>query len=385
MASFHKYKKKGSNKDFWEYRIYYQDPITRKTREKSKKGFTSKPEAKLAAEEMERQLREGYEQTDESLKSYLETWLNEYKKGTVAKNTFELHEQNIRNHIIPYFKNILLKDIKPVMYQKFINHLAEKGYSKRTVEIVHQTMFNSFEKAVTLEKVKKNPCAGVEIKGEKKDKEIQFIESEHIADFLRAAYEYDYIYWIFYKTLIETGMRKGEAAALQWTDVDLKEKTININKSLDFKEASKDKSKIFGDTKNFNSKRVITISQALANDLHFHKKYQNQNKIALNNVYHHDLNLVFCRNDGNYMPKSSLFNSFARILKNAGLPPLPIHSTRHTHAVLQLEAGVDLKYIQERLGHGSMQVTADIYSHISKKLENNAMNKFEEYMKNVLE
>ncbi|MEK4535606.1 tyrosine-type recombinase/integrase [Peribacillus sp. FSL K6-1552] len=60
------------------------------------------------------------------------------------------------------------------------------------------------------------------------------------------------------------------------------------------------------------------------------------------------------------MPKTSLFNSFARILKKAGIPPLPIHSTRHTRAVLQLEAGASMKYIQERLGHCSMQITADV-------------------------
>ncbi|WP_459499990.1 tyrosine-type recombinase/integrase [Bacillus sp. C1] len=385
MATFHKYKKKGSTKDFWEYRIYYQDPITRKTREKSKKGFSNKAEAKLAAEEMERQIREGDHPTDESLKSYLITWLNEYKKGTVAKNTLSLHNNSIENHIIPYFKNILLKDVKPTLYQKFINHLTEKGFSRRTIEIVHGTIYNAMEKAIILEKITKNPCIGVEIKIKKKEPEIQFIESEHIADFLREAYKYDYIYWIFYKTLIETGMRKGEAAALQWTDIDLKEKTININKSLDFREAAKNPDMIFGDTKNYNSKRSITISQGLANDLHFHQKYQNQNKLALNDSYHFELNLVFCRNDGNYMPKSSLFNSFSRILKKANIPPLPIHSLRHTHAVLQLEAGVSMKYLQERLGHGSMQITSDVYSHISKKLDQEAMNKFEEHMQNVLE
>ncbi|MGG3528354.1 site-specific integrase [Bacillus pseudomycoides] len=385
MATFHKYKKKGSTKDFWEYRIYYQDPITRKTREKSKKGFTNKAEAKLAAEEIERQLREGHIPTDESLKSYLETWLNEYKKGSVAKNTFSLHQNSVKNHIVPYFNNILLKDVKPVLYQKFINNLTEKGYSRRTVEIVHGTMYNAMKKAIILEKISKNPCDGVEIKIKKKDPEIQFIESEHISRFLQEAYKYDYIYWIFYKTLIETGMRKGEAAALQWTDVDLKEKTININKSLDFREATKNSNMMFGDTKNYNSKRIITISQGLANDLHFHQKYQNQNKLALNDNYHFDLNLVLCRNDGNYMPKSSLFNSFSRILKKANLLPLPIHSLRHTHAVLQLEAGVSMKYLQERLGHGSMQITSDVYSHISKKLDKEAMNKFEEHMRNVLE
>ncbi len=85
------------------------------------------------------------------------------------------------------------------------------------------------------------------------------------------------------------------------------------------------------------------------------------------------------------MPKSSLFNSFVRILKKCGLPSLPIHSLRHTHAVLQLEAGADMKYIQERLGHGSMQITSEVYSHISKKIDQDQMNKFEKHMKNVLE
>ena len=385
MATFHKYKKKGSNKEWWEYRIYYQDPLSRKTREKSKKGFATKPEAKLAAEEAERLLREGYEQDEISLKHFLKEWLEEHKKGSVRKNTFELHQRNVNNHILPYFKNILLKDLKPLMYQKFINHLHDQNYSRRTVEIIHGTMFNAYEKAIVLQKIKKNPCIGVTIKGEEKKQNIKFIETEHISTFLKVAYQYGYIYWLFYKVLIETGMRKGEAAALQWTDVDLKEKTININKTLDFQEASKGSNNIFGDTKTYHSERTITISQSLANDLHMHKKYQNQNKTALNENYHFDLNLVLCRNDGNFMPKSSLFNSFSRILKKAEIPSLPIHSLRHTHAVLQLEAGADMKYLQERLGHGSMQITADVYSHISKKIEKDRIDKFEDYMKGVLE
>uniref|UniRef100_UPI00398AB36E tyrosine-type recombinase/integrase n=1 Tax=Peribacillus castrilensis TaxID=2897690 RepID=UPI00398AB36E len=94
---------------------------------------------------------------------------------------------------------------------------------------------------------------------------------------------------------------------------------------------------------------------------------------------------VSLKNNSYYMPKSSLFNLFSRILKKAELPSLPIHSTRHTHAVLQLEAGASMKYIQERLGHGSMQITAYVYSHISKKNEHDTMGKFEEHMKNVLE
>lgn len=379
MASFRKHE------NGWEFRIRYKDPISQKYKEKSKRGYSSKKEAQFAAAEEEKKIQQGYEQDDISLRYYLKEWTNEYKKDTVRKNTLEIHQQNIKNHILPYFKQILIKDVKPMMYQKFLNYLNNQGYSKRTIEIIHGTMYNAFSKALILGKIEKNPCEGVTIKGKQKGKDLKYIESGDIQRFLKVAYEYGYIYWLFYKVLIETGIRKGEAAALQWTDIDLKNQTLNINKSLDFKEASINKKNIFGDVKTYGSKRVITISQSLANDLHFHKKYQNQNKIALNAMYHHELNLVLCRNDGNYMPKSSLFNSFSRILKRAELPPLPIHSTRHSHAVLLLEAGADMKYVQERLGHGSIQITSDVYAHISKKIEKDTMDKFEQHMKNVLE
>nr|WP_269800012.1 tyrosine-type recombinase/integrase [Bacillus sp. mrc49] len=87
----------------------------------------------------------------------------------------------------------------------------------------------------------------------------------------------------------------------------------------------------------------------------------------MNDLYHHDLNLVLGRDDGSFMPKSTLFNAFSRILKRADLPSIPIHSLRHTHAVLQLEAGSDMKYVHERLGHGSVAITDDAYAYISKK------------------
>lgn len=84
------------------------------------------------------------------------------------------------------------------------------------------------------------------------------------------------------------------------------------------------------------------------------------------------------------MPKSSLFNAFKRILNNAQLPQIPIHSLRHTHAVLLLESGADMKYVQERLGHGSIQITSDVYAHISEKIEKDSLNKFEDHMNDIL-
>ncbi|WP_307894485.1 tyrosine-type recombinase/integrase [Bacillus swezeyi] len=90
----------------------------------------------------------------------------------------------------------------------------------------------------------------------------------------------------------------------------------------------------------------------------------------LQDGYKHDLNLVFCRVDGDILPN----NAFNRILKRADIES----ALRHTHAVLLLESGADMKYIQKRLGHKSMVVTADVYSHISKKLDQNRIKDYED-------
>ncbi|MEN1985970.1 tyrosine-type recombinase/integrase [Paenibacillus sp. ES5-4] len=83
------------------------------------------------------------------------------------------------------------------------------------------------------------------------------------------------------------------------------------------------------------------------------------------------------------MPKSSLFNAFSRILQRSDLPSLPIHSLRHTCAVLLLEAEADMKFVQEQLGHGSIQITSDVYAHISSKIQTNNMDKFEKFTKGI--
>ncbi|MGM1023479.1 MAG: tyrosine-type recombinase/integrase [Bacillota bacterium] len=387
MASFKEHK------TGWEYRLRYKDPFTEKHREKSGGGFATKREARAAAEEVERKIKEGYEQGDTTLTSFLDDWINEYKKGNVRKNTLALHIYNIEKHIKPYFKKITLRKLKPLMYQKFINHLSEKEYgvgksnkiySRRTVELIHSTLHGALEKAVTLGKLEKNPCSGVTIRGTKNSNKVKFIDSEHIPNFLAIAKQYGYIYWLFFMFMIETGTRKGEAGALQWTDVDLKNGTITINKTLDY-DLPDDAEDLFGDPKTFNSKRIIKISNTLISALKHHLNVHNQNKLALGDGYKHNLNLVMCRTDGNPIPKSSLFNAFSRILKRAGLPPLPIHSLRHTHAVLLLETGVQMKYVQERLGHGSMRITADVYAHISKKIESDSMDKYESFTQKIFQ
>ena len=373
----------------WSFRYKYKDKITGKQREVKRQGFQSKPLAEKAYEEIKRSIQLGFDSaSNETLAEFLEFWLKEYKEGKIAKNTYRIHERNIKNHIVPYFQNIQLDDLSYKLYQKFINHLIESNYSKRTVEIVHGTMYGAMQKAKILRKIHDNPCTDVSIYSakEKREKEnkaaIKFIPYDKIEPFLDAALADNYTYYIFFRFLIETGVRKGEALALQWSNVDLSSNRIRIEQSLDYEAASDDE--LFSDTKTYHSVRELPITNRLAMDLRSHKVRQNDNIFRLKKAYKSDLNLVFCRENGSPLPKSTLFNAFRRILEKAGLPSLSIHTLRHTHAVLLLESNVEMKYIQEALGHGSMQITSDIYTHVSKKIETDSIERFENHTKKII-
>lgn len=224
----------------WSFRYKYKDKITGEQREVKRRGFQTKALAEKAYEDLKRNIQLGFDSVpNETLEEFIGYWLKEYKEGKVAKNTYRLHQRNVQNHIVPYFKNIQLDNISHKLYQQFINYLIEKEYSKRTVEIIHGTMYGAMQKAKILKKIHDNPCNDVSIYSakEKREKEnktaIKFIPFEKIEPFLDAALLDNYTYYIFFRFLIETGVRKGEALALQWSNVDLNSNRIRIAQSLD--------------------------------------------------------------------------------------------------------------------------------------------------------
>ncbi|MFT8362710.1 MAG: site-specific integrase [Sporolactobacillus sp.] len=244
--------------------------------------------------------------------------------------------------------------------------------------------------AKKMHKIYDNPCEDIQIYSAReraelknqKNKQLKYIPYDHIKLFLETALEDNYNYYIFFKFLIETGMRKGEAMALQWKDVDLKNQTIKVEQTIDYE--PEDSNDPFGDTKTFSSKRTFKITKDFALELRAHKVRQNDNVMRFKKNYKSELNLVLCREDGSPYPKSTLFNSFRRILKKAGLPNFPIHSLRHTHTVLMLESGALMKDMQMRLGHSSMQVTEDIYADTSEIIQDDSIKKFEKHTQNIL-
>lgn len=389
MASFKKYNTKSG--DYWEYRILYKDPISGKKREKAKKGFFTKKEAQLAAEEMERDLRDGIKQENVKLKVYIFQWLESHKKPGLQESTYLNKIQQANLHIVPFFQEITVQEVTPVLYQRFIDQMADQGYSKSTVGNNHWILHEMFERAIKDKIIKTNPAADATIKGKQKatEEELQYVPSTLIRPLLREAARESFSYYVFFRTLVESGMRKGEATGLTWDDIDFEKETIRINKSMDTQKGKQ------GRTKTQSSKRTLRVPPGLIEDLKELKKEQRKIMIMKGENYDREANLVFCREDGRFYPKSTLFNVFRRcqiraeidagLDENKNVVYYPIHALRHTHAVVCLENDMDMKTLQERLGHKNYDVTANVYSHVSDKLREQKMDKYIEGTRQLFE
>lgn len=145
------------------------------------------------------------------------------------------------------------------MYQKFINDKLESGLSTETAKRIHNTMNQAYKRAVINNYIEKNPCEGVKIV-RREVKQLKYLEPEFVTPFLQEAYRRSNIYGLFFECLFESGLRKGEAASIQWSKINWKEETISIDQTLDFQPDEDDE--LFGDTKSYSSERVIKIRKS---------------------------------------------------------------------------------------------------------------------------
>lgn len=378
---------------YYQARFSYTDPYTNEKKEISQSGFKTKAEAEKWETEQRYKLDKGYHVTKSEimLVDYLYQWLEEYKKGEIRKNTYNQHLQNIKNHIEPYFQKVKLKDINHMRYQKFINYLNEKGYSQRTMEIVHGTMYGAFQIAIKpLRYIELNPADGVKIPKNKKlpkldGEEINYLETDDIKLFLATARKDNYLYYMFFKTAIFTGMRKGEIAGLGWQDIDFENGYITVNKTLHHQIRNGEDR--IGPPKTEKGYRKIKIDKNLLEELKNHKKIVDQNMEIYGDDYHfyEDLqgkkyNLVFCRENGEFIPKSTLFNALNRILEKAKIKRICVHDLRDTHTVMCLEAKMGIEEVAERLGHEGIETTVKFYTHVTDKMKDHSIEKLENYM-----
>jgi integrase len=288
---------------------------------------------------------------------WLTRWL-EMVKPTIEPGTYDPYERHVRLHLVPHVGGIKLTAFRKNHIHGLYAALATLGMSAAMRNKVAATLTAALNTAVRNDVIPANPAAGVR-KPKAQKNEMQPLDPDQVTAFLDAA-RADRLFAL-YLVALDTGARPGELLALTWPDVDLDAGHLTITKSLEFlRGALRVK-----DTKTPRSRRRVDLSAAAVAALGEHRRAM----LAEGHI----AGPVFCNTEGGYLrPPHLITRSFKPILKRAGLPDVRLYDLRHTCATLLLLADVPAKIVSERLGHTSITLTLDTYSHVLPTMQKRA-------------
>lgn len=357
------------------------DPVTGKERRTTRRGFKTMKEAKQAERNLLLDVEENGLPSNQSdgfrdptFEELASLWLENYKT-TVKPSTFENVQSKIKKMTEEHFKEMKLKKITVTYCQKVVIEL-----SKTYVLYNHylSVINRIFKYAVLMDIINSNPFDKViKPKSRQTQRKGNFLTKEELKEFLKLAQTATLSYFFPLVHLMSyTGLRQGEALALKWSDIDFENKKITVSKT-----AVRIKEKQTLQTpKTKNSKRVISIDPTTLSILKSWKK--DQIKIYFKNGKHFkgEENFIFTNKWGDWVHIHNFIRYFKRFIADHKLKPITPHGLRHTHASLLFSAGVEPKNISDRLGHSTVQITLDLYTHITEEQRTDTVDKLLEYM-----
>ena len=299
---------------------------------------------------------------------HLDQWLKDYRPS-IGPHSAQTYKFFIERHIKPAIGQLPLTSLKPEHLQRVYSDKLSSGrrdgtggLSARSVRYIHVTMHRALKSAVRLGLLSRNVADSVDVPGLERH-EMQTMTEDDIHAFLEVAKSTPY-YTLFYLALF-TGMRRSELLALRWSDMDLLMCQASVNRTL---HRLNNGEIIFRETKTAKSRRMVALSPRTCLVLQEHRQKQEQDRLLAGNPLQ-ESNLVFSQLDGTPLLPDSVTHAFMVLARRIGLKGIHLHSARHTHATLMLKQGVHPKVVQERLGHASIAITLDVYSHVTPGLQ----------------
>lgn len=305
------------------------------------------------------------------LGEYLDRWLHDSVRDTVRQRTWERYEQIVRVHIKPSLGRVKLKALDPAQVRALYREKLDAGLAPHTVQYVHTTLNKALNEALSDGLVPRNAASAVKAPKPIK-KEIRPLSPEQANAFLEAASEDRFE--ALYVLAITAGLREGELLGLKWEDVDLEAGTLSVRRSLSEARSGR----FFQPPKNGTGRSIRLTARAI-DALKRHKASQNQERLKLGTLWH-DGGLVFPSRIGGPMnAKNLIARSFKPLLVRVSLPrTVRFHDLRHTCATLLLGKGVHPKIVQELLGHATIAITLDTYSHVLPNMQGEAVSAMED-------
>ena len=309
-------------------------------------------------------------------------WLSTFRKNSVSGGTYDHYEDYLIKHVIPCIGHIKLQKLTTEMLMEMYNEMYEHGrldgkggLSGSTIKQIHIIVSMALRKAFLMGKISKNPALACELNFKDKVVKKKFYTIEEQKKILKALDTSRGNHLMAY-TIMMTGLRRGEASALTWDDIDFDNLLINVNKSVSThknrnKGATNKTVREIKDPKTPSSIRTVPMTKDLARLLKDHK----QKMIAANlaagrsNKNH---NFVFQTRNGLPQDGSNVTKYWNKILAKAGVDHVVLHGTRHSLVTRLAEQNIHPKVAQRNLGHKTMTTTMDIYTQVSKDMVDTA-------------
>ena len=362
-----------------------KDPATGKRKQQWVTVKGNRREAERRLTELLHQLNIGtfIKPGRQTVKEYLEQWLQDYCVANLSPRTHELYSYICEKHLIPHIGLIPLTELKPSHLQHLYSDKlstgrsnGKGGLSNRTVQIIHITLHKALQNAVKTGLLVRNVAGAVDTPRIQR-REMHVMSETDLHIFLEYAKDTPY-YTLFYTSLF-TGMRRAELLALRWSDIDLELCQLSVTRSMQYICGATPENRIsFKEPKTAKSRRLIALSPSTVITMREHKAKQAELRQSLGSPPLSDNDLVFSHYDGSPLLPNSVTHAWIKLVRRCGLHGIRLHDARHTHASLMLKQGIHPKIVQERLGHASIQITLDTYSHVAPGLQQAAANRFDD-------
>lgn len=373
------YKKK-DGKTYYMFKVYLgSDPMTGKPQYTTRRGFKSLKEAEIALARIQLEIANGtfQKRTYETYREVYDAWIETYK-DTVEESTLNKTLKYFEHHILPEIGNYRIEQLNVDICQRFVNKLHGKLVKARAVKDYASKVLDY---AVKRSLIQTNPFKLVEMPKKRAPKksvnrvERNFYTKEELNTLLylmkketnRKAYVAIHI-------LAFTGMRKGELLALTWEDIDFEKKEMTINKAI----ARGLENTMYEKSTKTGVSRTISLDNETINLL---QEWQIDLKKTLGRNFKKKKQLVMPNEENNYLQPTKTRKWLNYVIDKYKLPPLTTHGLRHTHTSMLIEAGANMKQVQQRLGHSDIKTTMDIYTHLSAHAEKETVNLFTNFLK----
>ena len=342
-------------------------------RRQTKAGFSSRKEAQAALNKVLVAVAERsyVAPSKETLEQFLtDRWLPAIE-ATVRLTTYRSYVQHVTWHIVPHLGALPLQSLSGAQINALYARLAscgrqgdKSGLSSLTIRHVHAVLHRALKDAVRWGVLALNPIAAADPPRVANAREMKTWSAEQLEAFLEFTAE-DRLHALW-QLLALSGMRRGEACGLRWCDCDLEQGRVAIRRAL----VPIAHTVLATEPKTARGKRSIALDARTVAVLQGHGQRQLREREQAEDWT--ETGLVFTRTDGQALPPNSVSRCFVRLVRQAKLPAIRLHDLRHTHATLALSAGIHPKVVSERLGHATVAITLDTYSHAIPALQEEA-------------